>query len=106
MLPRFVIQLFSVCMLVLVTNVVSGQNYPNKPIRLVAGGVGGGLDFVARLIAPPLTVSLGQPVIVENRGGNLPAETVSRAPPDGYALLVAVATLRPCRSCKKRLMIR
>ena len=47
-----------------------GTAYPTKPIRMiVASGAGGGLDFVARLIAPPLTEALGQTVVVDNRAG-------------------------------------
>ena len=49
--------------------VVSGQSYPNKPIRIVTSEPGGGLDFSARLIAPGLTATLGQQVIIDNRGG-------------------------------------
>lgn len=69
---------------------VSGQSYPNKPIRLVTSEPGGGTDFAARTIAQGLTGPLGQPVIVDNRGsgGNISGEIVARAAPDGYTLLV------------------
>ena len=66
------------------------QTYPSKPIRMVTVEVGGGADFVARLIAQGLTSSMGQPVVVENRGGGggvVAAQTVVRAPGDGYTLL-------------------
>ncbi len=66
---------------------VAGQGYPNKPIRVVTAEVGGGSDFVARLIAVPLTANIGQQVIVDDRGGNA-GEIVARAAPDGYTLLV------------------
>ena len=67
----------------------SGQNYPDKPIRLITAGAGGGVDFSARLIAQGVSASLGQPVIVDNRGGSpiIPAQLVSKAPPDGYTLI-------------------
>lgn len=67
----------------------SGQNYPDKPIRLVTAGAGGGVDFSARLIAQGVSASLGQQVIVDNRGGSpiIPAQLVSKAPPDGYTLI-------------------
>lgn len=66
-----------------------GQNYPNKPVRIVTAGVGGSPDFVSRVIAQGISGPLGQQVYVENRSsGLIPAETVSRAPPDGYTLLV------------------
>src|SRR5690242_7809381 len=72
-----------------------GQSYPNKPIRIVAAEIGGGGEFTARLIAQGLANSLGQQVIVDNRGGSgsVPAEIVSKAPPDGYTLLVYGASM-------------
>ena len=72
---------------------VYSQTYPNKPIRLVAAPVGGGADFVARLIAAGISGPLGQPVIVENRPTILIPEIVAKAPPDGYTLLVSGAGL-------------
>ncbi len=70
------------------------QSYPNHPIRIVTGGVGGGADFAARLIAQGLTASLGQQVVVDNRpNGVIPGEIVSKAAPDGYTLLVAGSSL-------------
>lgn len=71
-------------------NVVLGQNFPTKPIRFVTVEPGGGSDIVSRIIAPGLTFSLGQQIIVENRGGGsgiIAVETVAKAPPDGYTLL-------------------
>ncbi len=71
------------------------QAYPTKPIRIVTASAGGGTDFVTRLIAQGLTESLKQPVIVDNRGGNvsLAADVVAKAPPDGHTLLLYAATL-------------
>lgn len=67
----------------------SGQDYPYKPIRIVTGSIGGGADFVARLIAHGISGSLGQQMIVDNRGvGAAPGEVVSKSPPDGYTLLI------------------
>jgi tripartite-type tricarboxylate transporter receptor subunit TctC len=69
------------------------DNYPSRPIKLLVGASAGGTtDTMARAIAQPLSQSLGQPVLVENRpgaGGNLAAESVARAAPDGYTLLVS-----------------
>ncbi len=66
-----------------------GQAYPSKPIRLVASEPGGGGDFVARLISPGLTNALGQPIVIDNRAtGVIQGEFVSRAPADGYTLLI------------------
>jgi len=68
--------------------------YPNKPIRLLVGvPPGGANDFVARTIAQQLSTQLGQPVIVENRGGaggNIAADAVAKSPPDGYTLFLSV----------------
>lgn len=66
--------------------------YPEKPIRLIVPvSTGGGTDLVARQIAQKLTESWGQSVIVDNRagaGGNIGAQTVGRAEPNGYTLML------------------
>jgi tripartite-type tricarboxylate transporter receptor subunit TctC len=67
--------------------------YPLKPIRIVTTVPGGSLDLTARVIAPRLSERLGQQVIVDNRGGVLSMEIVAKAPPDGYTLLLASASL-------------
>src|SRR5512134_2158853 len=65
------------------------QPYPSRPVRFVTAAVGGGNDFGARIMAHGLTTSLGQQVIVDNRGGaHIPQLTVSKATPDGYTILV------------------
>ena len=67
----------------------SAQDYPVRPIRFVTAAVGGGIDFTARLLAAGLTERLNQQVVVDNRGGtNVAPQTVAKAPPDGYTLLV------------------
>jgi len=88
-MPPILIWIFSVGMIVLNSGVVSGQNYPNKPIRIVSADIGGNTDFNARIVAQGLASSLGQPVIVDNRpNGVIPGEIVTKALPDGYTLLV------------------
>ncbi len=70
-----------------------GQEYPNKPIRIVTSTPGGGNDYAARIIAVGIAGLLGQQVIVDNRGGELAPEIVSKAAPDGYTLLVAGSSM-------------
>ena len=71
----------------------AAANYPNRPIRIiVCVPAGGGVDTVTRIVANGLQKKLGQPVVVENRagaGGNIGAEAVFSADPDGYTLLAA-----------------
>ena len=83
-----------VCAVALAAGEGYGQDYPNKPIRIVVGGAGGGGDFVARVIAQGLPASLGQQVIVVNYpSGFIPGETAAKAPPDGYTLLSIASNL-------------
>lgn len=75
----------------------SAASYPTKPVRLiVSSGAGGGLDFVARQIATPLSEALGQTVVVDNRAGasgSIAAEIASHAAPDGYTVMFLSASL-------------
>jgi len=74
----------------LLATVASAQNYPNKPIRLlVLTGTGSVSDLVARLLAPHLSKSMGQGVVVENiaaAGGVTGTQQLVRSPKDGYTL--------------------
>jgi tripartite-type tricarboxylate transporter receptor subunit TctC len=69
-----------------------GQSYPQKPVRVVIGfPPGGGIDIVARLIAPKLSESLGQSVVVDNRpgaNGVLAMDHVAKSLPDGHTLFL------------------
>src|ERR1700694_5634302 len=73
-----------------------GQKYPIKPIRLISAfAPGGGTDILARSIAAPVSESLGQPVVVDNRpgaGGTTGSELVARAVPDGYTTTTVART--------------
>ena len=68
------------------------ENYPSRPVKmLVPYGPGGATDIIARIVAQHLTSELGQSFIVENKpgaNGNIALETVAKAAPDGYTLLV------------------
>ncbi len=72
---------------------VAAQTYPRKPIRLVvAQSIGGNADFVARIYSQRLAERLSQQIVVDNRPGGagiIGTETVARALPDGYTLLLA-----------------
>jgi tripartite-type tricarboxylate transporter receptor subunit TctC len=78
-----------------------GSAWPARPLRLVAGGPAGIADIRGRWLAERLGAALGQPVVVENNGaagGNVGAEQVARAAPDGYTLLVlhqGIAAINP-----------
>jgi tripartite-type tricarboxylate transporter receptor subunit TctC len=67
------------------------QTYPSRPVRIVvAVSAGGGVDTVTRIVADQVSRRLGQPFVVENKAGasgNIAADAVFRAEPDGYTLL-------------------
>lgn len=73
------------------------DGYPNRPIRMIVGfPPGGPTDVVARVIGQALGDRLGQPIVVENRpgaGGNIAAETVAKAQPDGYTVLYNTSSI-------------
>jgi tripartite-type tricarboxylate transporter receptor subunit TctC len=75
---------------VLLNATAQALDYPNKPIRLIIATAAGGLmDVAARVAAESLDKSLGQRLVIENRsgsGGNIGAEVVAKAEPDGYTL--------------------
>ena len=70
----------------------SAQTYPNQPVRIVVPFVAGGaVDSLARVVGQKMSESLGLPVVIENKagaGGNLAADTVARAAPDGHTILL------------------
>ena len=64
----------------------ASQDYPTRPIRMIAPAIGGASDIVARLIGQGLSDRFGQQVVVDNRGSIAP-EIGAKAPPDGYTVL-------------------
>jgi tripartite-type tricarboxylate transporter receptor subunit TctC len=93
-LPRrqFLLLAASAAALPAVSRVARAQTYPTRPVRLIASyPAGGSADIHARLLGQSLSERLGQPFIIENRpgaNGNIGTESVVRAPPDGYTLLL------------------
>jgi tripartite-type tricarboxylate transporter receptor subunit TctC len=76
---------------ILPVSAAHAQAYPSKPIRCIMA-IAGGADIVARLVAQGLSVSMGQPVVVETQagaGGAVGADMVARAAPDGYTFMLA-----------------
>jgi tripartite-type tricarboxylate transporter receptor subunit TctC len=73
------------------------QTYPNKPIRMVVPfAAGGPVDLVGRMLIQKLNVSLGQPIVLDNRGGAgsvLGSDIVAKSPPDGYTWLLTTGSL-------------
>jgi tripartite-type tricarboxylate transporter receptor subunit TctC len=81
------------------------QKYPSRPIRLVAPfPPGGGVDMLSRIIAVPVSESLGQSIVVDNRpgaGGAIGAQIVARAEPDGYTLVMVSSSYAATAAYRK-----
>ena len=83
------------------------QAWPNRPIRFILPfPPGGGTDIVGRVLAQRLSEELGQPVIPDNRpgaGGNIGAEVVAKAAPDGYTIVMCTVSLAVSPTLYKKL---
>ena len=90
---RFSSKVVAAGMLAAVSVAAAAQGFPNKPVRIVVPfPPGGGVDIIARMVAPQLSKEYGQQVIVENRAGAsgiIGTEYVARSAPDGYTWLLA-----------------
>ena len=78
------------------TGAAAAQDYPNRPVRFVVPyPPGGGTDVVARILQEPLAAELGQPIIIDNRGGaagNLGTDIVAKSLADGYTILFTLSS--------------
>ncbi len=90
------VKLLTMAIAVVPATTALAQNFPSRPIRMIAATtVGSGPDVIARLLANRLTESLGQQIVVDNRAGAsglIGAELVARAAPDGHTLWMATMT--------------
>jgi tripartite-type tricarboxylate transporter receptor subunit TctC len=86
---------------------VNAQTYPDKPVTMIAPfPPGGSVDLVARAVAQQMSETWKQPVVVTNRpgaGGNIGAEAVARAAPDGYTVLIGTTALSSSPALYSRL---
>ena len=93
-LPRrqFLQMAVSAAALPALPRIARAQVYPSRPVRIIVPfPAGQATDTIARLVGQSLSERLGQPFIIENRmgaGGNIATESVVRATPDGYTLLL------------------
>ncbi len=89
MMARFLAAVFAA----LLSCGAAGQGFPDRPVRVMVGFAPGGSDIAMRIIGPKLTEIWNQPVIIDNRpgaGGNIAADLVAKAAPDGYTVLLCV----------------
>jgi tripartite-type tricarboxylate transporter receptor subunit TctC len=86
----------SVFALLAFTALAQAQGFPNRSIKIVVPATpGGAIDTIARLVGEKMTISMGQPVVVENRPGaanNLGTDAVAKSPADGYTLLICASS--------------
>jgi len=91
-MTRSVALIFAATLAVLGFDAAAAQNYPSRPITVIAPfPPGGPSDALARILSGPLEAALGQPIVIENvggAGGTIGAARVARAEPDGYTLLI------------------
>jgi len=92
--PRVCIHLLCAYVALLAAAASLAEDYPARPIRIVTSEAGGGNDVQARLLALGLAPALGVQLVIDNRpSGVVPGDVVSKAPPNGYTLLLYNSTL-------------
>jgi len=83
---------YLICLLLLGPAAAIGQNYPNKPVRIIIPfAPGGASDFVGRIMQPKMQELLGQPIVVENKpgaAGSIGMDYVAKSAPDGYTVFL------------------
>jgi tripartite-type tricarboxylate transporter receptor subunit TctC len=96
---RHFLQLAGAAAVAIAPRSAAALDYPTRPVRIIVGNAAGStVDFLARLMGKWLGDRLGQLFVVENRpgaGGNIGAEAVVRAAPDGYTLLLVTTGCDP-----------
>lgn len=94
---EFRLSTFAFLLLGLLAGAAHGQQYPQRPVRVIVPlSPGGGVDTIARIIADHYSQAMGQRFIVDNRpgaGGTIGVETVAKAAPDGHTLLVSSSSM-------------
>jgi tripartite-type tricarboxylate transporter receptor subunit TctC len=92
-MKRYLASIATIATLFAATSANAQSDYPNKPVKVVVTvPAGGGVDTVTRLVTERLRNVLGQPFVVENKGGaggNIAADSVFQSPPDGYTLMAS-----------------
>jgi tripartite-type tricarboxylate transporter receptor subunit TctC len=81
------------CVSVLIAHSACSQTYPVKSVRVLVSPAGGGNDFVARVIGPGLSATLGQQVVIDNRPTRTLPDVMTKSAPDGYTLMIMSAGL-------------
>lgn len=86
---------------------VSAQSFPSRPMKIVVPATpGGGIDIIARMVGDKISVSLGQPVVIENKPGasnNLGTDFVAKSAPDGYTMVIVASSHATNKSMFKSL---
>ncbi len=104
---RWLAAALGVAAMISAATLVHGQTFPDRPIRIIVPfPPGNASDLAARAIAEPLAKRIGQPVVVENKpgaAGTIGAESVARAKPDGYTVLVTSSAFSVTPSVYKKL---